>query len=106
MKNKDICDYDPRCIMSSGLMFDDITIGTIKINVLSYHTAETDCVFTHIFSHIIYIYRGSLQDFQWRKGTCECIEMPCEHFYFKKNEVKDYWTRVLKNDTKSGDMDE
>ena len=24
MKNKDICDYDPICIMSSGFMFDDI----------------------------------------------------------------------------------
>ena len=30
MKQKDISDYDPRCIMSSGLMLDDIIIGTIK----------------------------------------------------------------------------
>ena len=67
MKNKDICDYDPRCIISIGLMFDDIKMVTIKINVLSHHTAETDCVFTHIFSHIIYIFRGSLQDFYWKK---------------------------------------
>ena len=29
IKQKDICDYDPRCIMSSGLMFDEIIIGTI-----------------------------------------------------------------------------
>ena len=59
MKNKDLCDYDPRCIMSSGLIFDDIIMGTIKRNLLSHHTAETDCVFTQIFSHIIYIYTGS-----------------------------------------------
>ena len=32
--------------------------------------------------------------------------MPCEHFCLKRNEVKDYWTRVLKNDTTSDDMDE
>ena len=32
--------------------------------------------------------------------------MPCEHFCLKSNEVKDYWTRVLKNDTTSDDMDE
>ena len=32
MKQKDICDYDPRCIMSSGLMFDDIIMGIIKNN--------------------------------------------------------------------------
>ena len=30
MKDKDICDYDPRCIMSSGLMFDDIIMDHIK----------------------------------------------------------------------------
>ena len=32
--------------------------------------------------------------------------MPCEHFCLKRNEVKDYWTRILKNDTSSDDMDE
>ena len=78
MKNKDICDYDPRCIMSSGLMFDDIIMDNIKRIVSSHpHTAEHDCVFTHIVSHIIYIYRGSLQDFYWKKGTFECIKIPC-----------------------------
>ena len=63
MKNKDLCDYDPRCIMSSGFMFDDIIMGHIKRNVSSHHTAENDCVFTQIISHVVYIYRGSLQDF-------------------------------------------
>ena len=32
--------------------------------------------------------------------------MPCEHFCLKKNEIKDYWTHVIKNDNSSGDMDE
>ena len=48
---------------------------------------------------------GSLQYFYWRKGTYKCIEIPCEHFCLKRNEVKDDWTRVLKNDTTSDDMD-
>ena len=30
MKNKDICDYDPRCIMPSGLMVNDIIMNHIK----------------------------------------------------------------------------
>ena len=92
--------------MSSGLIFDDIIMGTIKINILSHHTAENDYFFTQIVSHIIDIYRGSVQYFYWRKGTYECIEMPCEHFCLKRNEVKDYCTRVLKNYTKSDDIDE
>ena len=32
MKQKYLCDYDPRCIMSSGFMFDDIIMVTIKRN--------------------------------------------------------------------------
>ena len=67
---------------------------------------KINCLFTQIVSHIIYIYRGALQYFYWKKGTYECIEMPCEYFCFKRNKVKDYWTRVLINDTKSDDIDE
>ena len=107
MKNRDICNYDPRCIISSGLMFDDIIMDHIK-RIVSSHTltAEQDCVFTQIVSHIIYIYRGLLQYFYWSKGTYECIEMSCEHFCLKRNKFKDYWTRVLINNTTSDDMDE
>ena len=46
MKNKDICDYDPRCIMSSGLMVDDIIMDNIKRIQSSYiYTEEHDGVF-------------------------------------------------------------
>ena len=92
MKNKDLCDYDPRCIISSGLMFDDIIMGTIKRNVLSYHSTETDCVFTQIFSQIIYMYKGSLQYFFSKKETYEYLEIPCEHLSLKRKVIIDYWT--------------
>ena len=97
MKNKDICDYDPICIMSSGLMFDDIIMDHIKrIQSSHNYTEEHDCVFTQIDTDIIYIYRGSLQDFYWKKGTYECIDMPCEHYTMKRNDVKAYLDRLLK----------
>ena len=67
MKQKDICYYDPRCIMSSGSMFYDIIMGTIKRNEFPHPTAETDCVFTHIDYNMIYMYRGSLQLFTGRE---------------------------------------
>ena len=40
MKNKDICDYDPRCIMSSGFMVDDIIMDHIKIIQSSHKYTE------------------------------------------------------------------
>ena len=32
--------------------------------------------------------------------------MLCENFSLEQNEIKDYWTHILKHDTSSGDMDE
>ena len=97
MKNKDICDYDSICIMSSGFMVDDIIMDHIK-KIQSPHksTEEHDCVFIQIDTDMIYIYRGSLQYFYWKNGTYECIDIPCEHYTIKRNGVKGYWARVLK----------
>ena len=107
MKNKDICDYDPICIISSGLMFDEIIMYHIKIIQSSNnYNEEHDCVFTRIDTNMIYIYSGSLQDLYWKKGTYECTDMPCEHYTIKRNKVKDYWARVLKKDTTLYEMNE
>ena len=59
MKNKDICDNYPRCIMSSGLMVDDIIMDHIKRNQSSHkYTEEHYFVFTQIDTDMIYIYTG------------------------------------------------
>ena len=63
LKQKDICDYDLICIMSSGLMFDDIIMKIIRNKKLAHLSEENDCLFTHTENNIIYMYRGSLQDF-------------------------------------------
>ena len=81
--------------MSSGLMFGDIIVGIMIKNECPHPTAETDCVFTQIDSNIIYMYRGSLQEFYWRKGNYECLEIPCEHLCLKKNDMKNYLTHIL-----------
>ena len=44
---------------------------------------------------MIYIFRGTLQDLEWKKGSYECIDMPCGHYSIKRNEVKRYWDRAL-----------
>ena len=68
MKNKDINDNDTRCIMSSGLMVDDIIMDHMKRTQSSQGYKQVhDCVFTQIDTDMIYIYRGSLQDLHWKK---------------------------------------
>ena len=46
MKQRYLCEYDPRCIMSSGLMFDKIIIDIITNNKLAHPIEENDCLFT------------------------------------------------------------
>ena len=92
MKHNYLCDYDPRCIMYSGSVFDDIIMAIIRTNEFPHPTEEKDCIFTQIDKNIIYMYRGSLQDFYWRKGNSECLEIPCVHFHLKKNDMKNYLT--------------
>ena len=59
MKNKDICDNDPRCIISCGLMVDDIIMYHIKRTQSSQGYKQVhDFVFTKMDTNMIYIYTG------------------------------------------------
>ena len=63
MKNKDLCDHYSRCIMSCGLMVDDIIMDHIERTQSSQgYKQGHDCVFTQMDTDMIYIYRGTLQD--------------------------------------------
>ena len=84
MKNKDLCDDDPECIMSSVLMFDYIIMDVISNNEFTHPSEEYNYLYIQIDNNIIYMYRGLLQYFYWRKGTYECLEVPCEHFHLKR----------------------
>ena len=67
IKQGDICDYNPRCFMSSGLMLDEIIV-----NLFTDITKQTtDSVKKDLFSKIqdnrSYLYKGYLQDYPQRK---------------------------------------
>ena len=79
LKQKYICDYNPRCFMSSGFMFDDIIMNMIRNKSLKSHEEGVD-IFTNIENRRIYMYRGSLNDFYWKKGTNKSLDFPCVQF--------------------------
>ena len=47
-------------------MFDDTIMNMIRNKALECHSEGVDSYFTKIENNIIYMYRGSLQDFYWR----------------------------------------
>ena len=57
--------------MSSGLMFNDIIISMIRKKAVEWHSEGVDSYFTNIKKNRIYMYRGSLKDFLWKKGNHE-----------------------------------
>ena len=72
LKQVDICDYTHRCIISSGLMFNDIII-----NLLSNKTEPTHGSFWWLFykkkDNNIFMCRGSIHDCFWNKCTHESL---------------------------------
>ena len=96
LEKKDICDYDPRCIMSSGLVFDYIIMNIIRNKKLARHN-EKMIVFLYRFRTTSFICAGShFNTFTEKKGTYECIVLPCVHFHLKITDMKQYSTHILK----------
>ena len=65
-----------------------------------------DSDFTNIEENIIYMYRGSLQEFYWKKGTNESIDVACLNFNVEIIKMRQYLTNIIKWDTSSDDMKE
>ena len=77
-------------------MFDDIIMDYMKRTQSSKKIKQGyDFVFTYMDTDMIYIYRETLQDLEWKKFCYECIDMPCGYCSIKINEVKRYWACAL-----------
>ena len=47
------------------------------------------------------MYRGSLQDFYWKKVTTEILDVPCIYFNVEIIQTRQYLTNILNCDTTS-----
>ena len=98
-KQNDICDYNPRCLILSGLAFNDIIMYMIRNKVLAYHVLGVYSYFTNVENNIIYVYRGPLQEFYRKKGTHESLDVVCPNFNVKRIKTIQYLSNILKCDT-------
>ena len=69
LKQKNICDFNPICIISSGLMFNNKIMNIFSNKAVNQRVEVIDSFVTKIDNNNIYMYRDSLQDFYWKKGT-------------------------------------
>ena len=61
LKIKYICDYNLRCIMSIGLIFDDIITNILRNKALECHVQVVDSYFKNTENNTIHMCRWSLQ---------------------------------------------
>ena len=94
LKLKDICENNPRCLMSSGLMFYDIIMNKFRSKALQYHVKVVGSYFTKTDNNKIYMYRGPLQDFYWKKGTHESLDVVCPYLNSVKK-MRQYLSNIL-----------
>ena len=69
IKQKDICNYNYLCLMSSGLMLDDIIMNLFTDSTEQTTESYQKQLFSKIQYDTIHLYKGSLQDFT-RKIKC------------------------------------
>ena len=90
VEKKDICDYNPRCLMSSGFVFYDNIMNILRNKALEFCVVVVDRYFTKTDNKTNYMYRGSLQEFYWKKVTHENIDFVCPHFNAKIIKMRQY----------------
>ena len=101
LKQKDICDYNSRCFISNGLMFDDIIMSMNVNNELDYHVEIVDNYFKKIVNNIIFMYKGSLQKIYSKKGTHKSLDVAFLNVGVERMQIIQYFTNILKYDTSS-----
>ena len=77
--------------MSSGLIFDDIIMNMIRNKVLEQHMVGVDSYFTKVERNILYMYRGSLQDFYQKKGTNGSLDVVCPYLNVERIKTRQYF---------------
>ena len=63
LKQVDMCDYNPRCYISSGLVFDDIIVNQFRNKAVNPHVEVLDSYFKKTENNKTYMCRGSLSVF-------------------------------------------
>ena len=66
IKQDDICDYNPLCFMSSGMMLDDIIMDIFTQSTKETTEAHQEHLFSISKDDAIQLYKGSMQDFTWK----------------------------------------
>ena len=95
LKQKILCDYDPRCIMSSGLMFDDIIMNIIRNKKLELQKEGYYC-FLQILKTTSFICTASHFNNFLEKGNARVSRCSMCTFPYKNNQYETLFDQHIK----------
>ena len=81
IKQDDICDYNPLCFMSSGMMLDDIIMNIFTQSTKNTTKADQEHLFSRSKDDAIQMYKGSMQDFTWKTTIADTKRTLRSHHY-------------------------
>ena len=75
----DRCDYNPRCFLHNGLMIHGIICDEFRNKVKNEGTFWKNPLFYQIQHENVYIYKGLLKDYKWKKSNLYIKNMLRSH---------------------------
>ena len=86
-KQDDICDYNPLCFMSSGLMLDGIIMNIFTENTKKSKTSH-QCIISRFRDDTIHLYKLSMQDFTQKRKNANTKRTLRLHHYIENEKLR------------------
>ena len=89
IKQDDICDYNPLCFMSIGMMLDDIIMNIFTQSTKETTAAHQEHLFSRFKDDAIQFYKRSMQDFTWKKTIADTkMTLRSRHYIWIEKSIK------------------
>ena len=95
IKQDDICDYNPLCFMSSGMMLDDIIMNIFTQSTKKSTAAHQEHFFSRFKDDAIQLYKGYMQDFTWKTTIADTKRTLRSHHYIGIEKLRKYLSGIL-----------
>ena len=104
IKQDDICDYNPLCFMSSGLMLDDTMMNIFTETTKKSTKPYQKLFFSRIQDVTIHLCKGSMQDFTWKRINTNTKRTLHSHHFIEIEKLRKYLSGILSIENDKADL--
>ena len=105
IKRDDICDYNPLCFMSSGMMLDDIIMNIFTQSTKNTNKAKQEQFFSRSKDFVIQLFKGSMQEFTRKTTIIDTKRTLRSHHYIGIEIWRNYMNGITLIESTQADLD-